>query len=324
VDLGWIKPRALIRRKAAELLVRVDCDPSLENAERLERWRSSSPRHREALRSAEAVLMASRLLSHSPAGAPRLAAGPTGPSRLALAASIAAALVVIPALLLFERQRTSIPLQAMMLSTPVGKIRAVPLADGSTVTLDTASSVRIEIARTGRSATLERGRARFLVTRRNVPFTVRVGSAVVSMDEGMVDVARIGGDPSLELIAGAARVLVPDGAGSPRRVEAPVAIRHLATDGQRVYRRAGPAADWTTGRLTFDDARMSEVIAAANRYSRIQILIGDPNVGQLRVTGVYRTGDAVGLARTLASAFSLEVRPDPSGNLRLERSSSGP
>jgi transmembrane sensor len=293
------------------------------NVERLERWRASSPRHREALKSAETVLRASRLLDPPVAGAalpPRLAGvRRSGLPKLALAASLAAAIAVIPALALLERQRASIPLQAMMLSTPIGTIREVTLADGSTVTLDTASLVRVEIAKKGRSAVVERGRARFSIARRSVPFTVRVGNAAVSVDEGIVDVARIDGDPSLELIAGAAEVVVPEGGGSPRRVEAPLAISHLAAGAQQVYRPSGPAADWTTGRLAFDDARMSDVIAAANRYSTTPILVGDPDVGELRVSGIYRTGDPAALARTLASAFDLEVRRDAAGNLRLER-----
>jgi ferric-dicitrate binding protein FerR (iron transport regulator) len=78
--------------------------------------------------------------------------------------------------------------------------------------------------------------------------------------------------------------------------------------------------DWTSGRLSFAGARLVDVIAAANRYTRRRIVADDPAIQELRVTGVFRTGDAEVLAGSLAAAFGLRTATDADGNIHLQRS----
>lgn len=326
MGLGWIKPAALIRRQAADLLARVDRDPSQENINHLERWRASDPRHADALARARAVLNTARLLNDTPAGSkttgetvrPKARSSP-----FAVAASIAAALIVIPlAYGILERQRASAPLEVVMLITAVGEIRPVPLSDGSRVTLDTASAVRIELTKGRRRAVVEHGRARFMISKRDVPFTVQVGSAGVQIDKGTIDVSRTSEGMHIDVIAGSANVLADN--ASPKTVQALAAIDQAATGTPKIKPLERPAVDWTSGRLSFEGARLAEVVTAANRYTKPQIVIADPSVADLRVTGVYKSGDAAGLARSLASAFHLQLHRDNAGNLRLDRDSSKP
>ena len=69
----------------------------------------------------------------------------------------------------------------VMLMTRVGEIRQVELADGSRVTLDTATKVVVEIGRSRRSAHLRYGRARFQVALADAPFVEgAVAAAVIS------------------------------------------------------------------------------------------------------------------------------------------------
>jgi transmembrane sensor len=328
---GWIKPRALIRRQAADLLVRVDADPSAENVQQLERWRASDPRNAEELRKAEAVLGTSRLLDPAPAAEARYrtsvrtsARHPWLSRELAIAAAFSAVLVSIPTLyLILAPKRAAVVTQTVMLITNVGEIREVALADGSRVTLDTSSAVKVELAKSGRTAVVERGRARFSIAKRNAPFTVRVANAAVRVDEGIIDVSKISGDPHLDVIAGTAEVSA-DGMRNRQEVRAPAAVDHPATAAQQVRRLASPAVDWTSGRLSFDGARLAEVAAVANRYGSQKIVIAGPDIGDLRVTGVYKAGDTAGLARSLAAALRLQIRRDRAGNFRLEQPSPQP
>ena len=75
---------------------------------------------------------------------------------------------------------------------------------------------------------------------------------------------------------------------------------------------------WPAGMLEFDSTPLREVLAIANRYSQRPIKVGDPSLGELRVTGGYRLGDPAELAKTLAAASGLIVREER-GSLVLAR-----
>lgn len=81
----------------------------------------------------------------------------------------------------------------------------------------------------------------------------------------------------------------------------------------RTQSELAPRADPTSTMLQFDDTPLEQAVAEANRRSRTQITLADPSIGELRVTGAFRAGDAAGFAETLAAAF----------RLRLERRSDG-
>jgi transmembrane sensor len=117
----------------------------------------------------------------------------------------------------------------------------------------------------------------------------------------VVDVRAPSLQSAIRLSAGNAAMFQPDGSQTT-----------VAAD-------RGPASpmrppDWTEGRLSFDGARIDAVLAQANRYSRRQILIADPAIAAYRVTGVFRTGDPDGLAKSLATAFAIRLERDSAGN----------
>jgi transmembrane sensor len=79
-------------------------------------------------------------------------------------------------------------------------------------------------------------------------------------------------------------------------------------DGLRLVRNIGPSigdkAGWRNGLLRFDDETLLEAIAEVNRYSRIQLVIRDPRIKAMRISGSFRAGDAEGFVETVA-----ELRP---------------
>ncbi|CAA9540292.1 MAG: hypothetical protein AVDCRST_MAG91-3791, partial [uncultured Sphingomonadaceae bacterium] len=76
---------------------------------------------------------------------------------------------------------------------------------------------------------------------------------------------------------------------------------------------------WPSGMLDFDATPLSEAIGRANRYSRRKMRLADPGLAGLRVTGAFRIGDPVGLARSLAAAFDLRLEETADGHLSLGR-----
>jgi transmembrane sensor len=319
VTFGALKPEWLIRRQAGRLLARIERDPNAKNIAALDQWRAAHARHAEVLRGAEAALRYSLKLPPPPssmAAASNDLKRTEERRRTGVAASIVIATLGIPALYFGAAGLIHRPqIEAVLLTTDLGEIREVALADGSKVVLDTSSRVRVRLGPGGREATVERGRARFSVARGGAPFMIHSAQADLRIDRGTVDVVN---EPHshIELLDGTANLRQ----GSEElALAAPAAIDGVGTAEQRLYKPPPSRVDWTKGWLSFERATLEEVANASNRYTARKIVISDPAIAALRVTGVYRTGDAVALAKSLAKAFDLKVAADPSGNVRLVR-----
>jgi transmembrane sensor len=83
----------------------------------------------------------------------------------------------------------------------------------------------------------------------------------------------------------------------------------VRTGGAKVRRADGrdEPLGWRSGLLEFDDQPLSEAIAIVNRYSNQQIVLGDPAVGKLKVSGQFRAGDPERFARTFADLHGLAI-----------------
>jgi ferric-dicitrate binding protein FerR (iron transport regulator) len=76
---------------------------------------------------------------------------------------------------------------------------------------------------------------------------------------------------------------------------------------------------WNEGYMEFDGVRLSEVVDQFNLNNRVQIVIVDPALAGLRISGRFNAGDAYGFATTLHRGFGIRVRvvKDRSGHERL-------
>jgi transmembrane sensor len=86
--------------------------------------------------------------------------------------------------------------------------------------------------------------------------------------------------------------------GSPAPPSTAVAIitagEQLVTDaqsGDRV-RTTDPERDtsWRRGQVIFENTRLADAIAELNRYSDAQIELAEPDLGNLRLSGAFATG----------------------------------
>jgi len=82
---------------------------------------------------------------------------------------------------------------------------------------------------------------------------------------------------------------------------------------------AAAEVSWRTGVLDFDNIPLSEAVARFNRSAINTIVLADPSLGELRVSGVFRADDPMGFARALAPAYPVRVEPQSSGDVVLER-----
>lgn len=209
--------------------------------------------------------------------------------------------------------------------TEAGERRHITLSDGSTVLLNTASTLRVSYQSSERRLVLEDGEAFFRVAHdADRPFRVfaagdevrALGTAFdvrktgdqarVTLEEGRVAIYR--GDDSvpavLKLVGGGGR---SDG------------VRPLAvlTPGQQASLGAGEsrvrAIDikktqaWRVGRLILDDTSMAEAAAELNRYGYPKIVLADSKARALRISGVFHTEDSGAFVEAVTTAFPLQV-----------------
>jgi transmembrane sensor len=193
-------------------------------------------------------------------------------------------------------------------STGHGQTRIVALQDGSTVRMDAETRISVRITPWSREVVLERGEAFFDVAHERLRrFAVDAGSARISVLGTAFDVDRIDGDTRVIQVY---RGLVSVDAGTGRQWRLP-AGSGLELSGERVRsltRVEGDAPDWTEGWLEANEMPVSQLVQKLNRVSRHRVDLADPALGDLLVTGRFRTDDAQSMLDAVAAIHDLDWR----------------
>jgi len=198
-----------------------------------------------------------------------------------------------------------------------GEVRMVPLADGSVVTLNTASWVSVHFTDTDRHVRLLEGEALFDVAKDSRrPFIVKAGDTQVHAIGTSFTVRRLGTKPI--------EVLVQEGVVEVTRPTAPVAAPvRVAANTRAVAEKkpdaaattaavapAGVARElaWREGMIAFEAATLEEAAMEFARYSDTKIIITDIAVAHETVTGLFSAHNPIGFAQ--AAAVSLGLRAE--------------
>ncbi len=204
-------------------------------------------------------------------------------------------------------------------STGVGEQRLLQLTDGSTVRLDTATRVRVQLSGDERRIILEEGQALFTVAHdRARPFIVSAGSTDVTAVGTVFDVRRSDDDVRVTLVSGAVDV-VRRADAQPARMSPGQQARVSA---QRLTTRAVDArteTSWTVGRLVFEDTPLRTAVYEVNRYLDDPIVLEGGDLGEVPVNGVFRTGDRDAFASATSEGLDLSMRDRSDGALILSR-----
>jgi transmembrane sensor len=202
--------------------------------------------------------------------------------------------------------------------TAIGGIAAISMNDGSTVTLNTNSDIRVALNETERRVDLERGEAFFEVAKDpNRPFVVRIGDQRVIAVGTKFSVRREPND---------VRVIVTEGRVRVEHSEPhqPADAALISAGGVAVAGAAGVLVQdkslsdaeerlsWRQGIVVFRETLLSDAVAEFNRYNTRQIYIEDPALGSMRIGGHFRTRNAEGFVRLLAEAFPIRVEDNES------------
>jgi transmembrane sensor len=326
---GWIA-----RRKAGLTAV--------ERAD-LRAWLSADPRHAAAFARADAGRDELDWPLHAGAIDDLLAGLETRARQRRRRRGVMAAMaaVVLLAGMTWRWQRTWSPNAEGPL--PPAKIVVVSpqrqtLPDGSIIEIRDGAELTVDFSGPVRLVNLRRGAAHFQVAKnRERPFVVRasgravraVGTAftvelgvremTVFVTEGTVAVgdpaAGPGGDPAVTAGESAALSLPPTlvDAGnsvvldmSPQPARAPSV--HATTEAEAEQQLA-----WRTPRLEFSGVALGEVVAMFNRHNRVQLVVADPSLTELKLTGALRADKIDALVQLLESDFQVKAERRESG-----------
>lgn len=265
--------------------------------------------------------------------------------RPAVAAAAAAGVLAAGAFLFWQQHRSDV------IRTGFGERRVVTLQDGSQVTLDSRSEVRVRYTADARALTLLRGQAQFDVAHDVTrPFSVTAEGHKVVATGTAFDVDLLGPKLLVTLLKGHVVVLpqsaptIPwlsvatrSGAGSATAAGAESLAASAAGEamsriyldpGEQLVMSTGSVAKvshvdiervtaWERGEIVFDNEPLASVVQRMNRYGSRRILIGDERTGSLRISGVFHEGDVDGFISTLSAYLSVREHERPDGDVVL-------
>lgn len=312
---------AAIDAAAAAWAARADRGPlSMEDQKALEAWAAEDPRRAGAYARALAVSAhADRAQALGEDFAPALHPVAVAAGRRRLLASggaLAAATVVGVAgyeALSFKGR----------VVTRKGDIRRAPLDDGSAVTLNTDTVIKAAFNGQIRRVDLVRGEALFDVAKEAArPFVVVAGKVRVRA-VGTSFAVRAHGDGQVDVLVREGVVEVWRGqGGAPLRLVAQTATKVDAAGPLKAIRVAASAVDsataWRQGQIDLDGLTLGEAAAEFARYSDRRIVVDDPAVARLKMTGLFSASDPEGFARAAALSLGLVATPQADG-VRLAR-----
>jgi transmembrane sensor len=238
----------------------------------------------------------------------------------ALAASLLLAIAVVG---LRSRPALSPQPSVSTFDTGIGGHRIVPLADGSRIELNTATILRTLISRKRRDVWLDRGEAYFEVAHiEGSTFVVHAGPRMITVVGTQFSVRRDDDKVTVAVVTG--RVRVEDTMPGAPSASITVTAGDVAIGwGSSTMVVSKPVAaveeklTWRDGRLVFDGTSLAEVADDFNRYNRQQLLISDPSVAAIRISGTFKASNVEAFVRLLKEAYGLKVELTADGKLKI-------
>ena len=243
--------------------------------------------------------------------------GPTRRRVLVPALSMAAvAAVVTSASGLAWKHWQTHPTFVQALASKRGEELEAVMPDGTRLRLDTATRLEVAYYRNRREVTLLEGQAMFEVSPNpTMPFAVFVGPVHVTVVGTRFAVRYT---PSLLGEAGV-HVAVEEGKVRVAQVRAGGHVvmlsagQQVTSDNDGVLAAARPVASaevapWRNQRVLFNSLRLDVALAELGRYVDVPLVIHDPAVAALPITGVFDTADLSTFLRVLPASLPVRLK----------------
>lgn len=200
--------------------------------------------------------------------------------------------------------------RAPVLATNVGEQHSTTLDDGSRIALNTDSRLTVHFARKERRVTLDHGEAMFDVAHDAArPFIVTVGNEQIRALGTAFVIRKDGDDVRVTLLRG--RVEVTRDGAAPTLLAVLQPGDRLSGGPADTPKLDRPALDsvtaWRRGEILFDATPLSDAVAEVNRYDHVHVVVDEPGLRALRISGVFNTDDATEFAAAVAQLHGLKV-----------------
>lgn len=304
-------------REATEWFVRLNNPLATDQTRRAYRaWLKADPAHHDAMHAVSELWGAlDQPAAHLAAtGWHRSAAVSRPRGRLQLGLRFAAAAVVVVTLAgggAVWRDPGMIDRAFADVATHPGERHEVYLADGTLAVLDGDTALKADMAGGVRAITMLRGRVWFdVVADPQHPFTVHAGRVDVQVHGTAFEVDRPAGAVTVE--RGKVRVSDAEAARGPVNL----------TDWQRVAFQDGglgaPVAvdpeqvfAWRRGLIVLDRAPLSQVVKELSSMAPGRVLIVDPELRRLTLSGTFRADDPGAVLDALRSTLGVRTLSVP-------------
>lgn len=302
-----------IDEQAAEWAARMDSESwSTADEAALQEWLSGDYRRRGALLQAQAVWASLDGIGNGYSSAASLGSGPgrhgalrVSRRHLVLTTVGAAAASVAGGFLWFGLLRSTY-------STELGEIRKIPLADGSTATLNSGSKIDVHLAKQRREVRLDSGEAWFQVAKDPArPFVVTAGAVVVQAVGTAFSVRRREQGSEVLVTEGVVEGWTQQADGHRIRLTAGEhafigdnSAIHLVNDGAADVNRT---LAWRGGDIDLQGRSLQDAIAEFNRYNHRKLVLDDPALAGEQFDGIFRTDDPEGFAIAVQKSFGTSL-----------------
>lgn len=194
------------------------------------------------------------------------------------------------------------------------------LDDGSVAVLDARTTLTARFGWRRRGIELQHGRMQLQVAPSRRAMRVEAGNStlrdigttfqVERLEDGQVDIALL--DGALEIDSRGTQ-------GMQRALQPGQRLRVLPSGRIEPAQPLSPpqAEAWLQGRLLFDATPLPVAIARMNRYTATPLVIGDPALAPLAVSGTFAAGDQAALLSALELGWSVTAHARADGTLEL-------
>lgn len=198
-----------------------------------------------------------------------------------------------------------------------GEIRTIPLADGSVMILNTTSSAAVRYSKRDRQVELIEGEALFTVAKDALrPFRVLSGATEVVALGTQFSVRNLTTEPTAILVEEGVVNVVQKIGQQTRSAQLTANMRAISFSPDAGGDLVTTALDrsvveseiaWRQGMLAFRGTTLADAVRQFDRYGDSKIVIADPTIGQIPITGLFSAYRPREFIETVALSLNLRL-----------------
>lgn len=195
-------------------------------------------------------------------------------------------------------------------ATERGQREMVALADGSRLTLNTATQLRTAVTPQAREVWLDQGEAFFDIAHdAKRPFVVHAGRQTVTVLGTKFSLFREGDKLRVAVLEGRVQVKAPRSTPTVlTRDDAALADVSNVLVTKKSSQQLNASLSWMQGKLVFDQVSLAEAARQFNRYGSTQLVIEDEAAARIVIGGVFDANNVEAFTRLLHAGFGLNVK----------------